>query len=110
MSTRRINVSPNDCIPMKEMERDFYNSTNYLYIKRRINDKGFNDAYAPRAIPNEELRKYEVFDGIHRLKAAQDLELKTIPLIVEDISREDAIIEGYTANRSHAWYNAIDKA
>jgi len=103
-------IEPRQCIPMPELERAFYDQSNYFYLKRTISRDGYNPAYPVRAIYNRKLKKNEVFDGIHRIKVSQDLGLDFIPIIIEDIARAEAIAEGYKANRTHAWYNTMDKA
>jgi ParB-like chromosome segregation protein Spo0J len=105
-----MKVRPDQCVPMTEMKRDFYDQSNYFYLRRTISQDGFNDAYPLRAIYNSTTGKYEVFDGIHRLQVAQDLGLDSIPLKVESVSRSVALGEGYKANRTHAHYNTMDKA
>lgn len=101
-----------DCMPMPELERKFYDSSNYRYLKKVIEKEGFKSAYPVRAIFNAKKRIWEVFDGIHRTKIAQDLGIPTIPLIDETgvLTRQQAIAEGIKANKTHASYNCMDIA
>ena len=105
-------IKTDDCVAMPELSRQFYNDSAYRYLKRIIEKDGFNKAYAVRAVWNGRKKKWEVFDGIHRLKVAQDLEIKKIPLIDETdfYNRRQAIAEGIKANKTHASYNPIDLA
>lgn len=105
-----IYVKPYDCVSMKEMLRDFYDRGNFTYLYNVINRDGYKPAYPLRALENNDLKKYEVFDGIHRLEVAQKLNLPFIPISVERLTRSEAVAQGFKANRTHAWYNTIDKA
>jgi len=99
-------------MPMPELERRFYDSSNYRYLRKVIETEGFKSAYPVRAIFNGRKGIYEVFDGIHRTKIAQDLGIPTIPLIDETgvLTRQQAIAEGIKANKTHASYNSMDIA
>jgi ParB family chromosome partitioning protein len=105
-------VKTADCMPMPELERKFYDSSNYRYLRKVIEKEGFKSAYPVRAIFNAKKRIWEVFDGIHRTKIAQDLGIPTIPLIDETgvLTRQQAIAEGIKANKTHASYNSMDIA
>jgi len=99
-------------VPLVELERRFYNEPSFQYLKRTIQRDGFKSCYPVRAIYNPRIDKYEVFDGIHRLKVAQSLGISKIPLIDETgkYTRQQAIAEGIKANRTHAYYNPMDLA
>lgn len=105
-------VSIEDCEPLIALERDYYDQSNFLYLKKTIERDGFKKVYPVRAIFNHRKNKYEIFDGIHRLKVAQTLGIKKIPLEDETAlyTKEQAIAEGIKANRTHAYYNPIDLA
>lgn len=105
-------VNTKDCLPMPELVRDFYNDSAFRHLKRVIEKDGFKKVYPVRAIFNGRIERYEIFDGIHRLKVAQALDIKKIPLEDETglLTREQAIAEGIKANTTHASYNDIDKA
>jgi ParB/RepB/Spo0J family partition protein len=105
-------VKVEDCEPLRELERRFYSDSSFNYLLRTIERDGFKSCYPVRAIWNEKLGKYEVFDGIHRTKVAQRLGIKKIPLIDETgkLTRQQAIAEGIKANQTHAYYSPIDKA
>jgi ParB family chromosome partitioning protein len=105
-------VKTADCMPMPELERKFYDSSNYRYLRKIIEKEGFKSAYPVRAIFNAKKHIWEVFDGIHRTKIAQDLGIPTIPLIDETgiLTRQQAIAEGIKANKTHASYNCMDIA
>jgi len=91
---------------MVELQRRFYDQSSYSYLKRVIGTEGFNDAYPVRIVGNE------VFDGIHRTKVSQDLDIPKIPVLdyTGILTRQKAIAEGIKANQTHASYNPIDKA
>ena len=110
MRTKYVNSK--DCIPMIELEREFYDHSNFLYLKRTIERDGFKPCYPVRAIFNRRKDRYEVFDGIHRVKVAQNLGITKIPLIDETgvLTRQQAIVEGIKANKTHAAYNPMDQA
>jgi ParB family chromosome partitioning protein len=99
-------------MPMPELERTFYDQSNYRYLRNIIAKEGFKPAYPVRAVFSERKKKYEVFDGIHRIKIAQDLGIPRISLIDETglVTRQEAIAEGIKANKTHAPYNYIDLA
>jgi len=105
-------VGAEDCEPLIELERDYYDQSNFLYLKKTIERDGFKKVYPVRAIFDRRKNKYEIFDGIHRLKVAQTLGIKKIPLEDETalLTREQAIAEGIKANRTHAYYNPMDLA
>ena len=103
-------VKPSQCIPMPELLRDFYDQGSYNYLKKIISEDGFDPAYPLKAIYSEKLGMYEVFDGIHRSEAAKALGLKKIPVIAKELSRVEALSEGYKANKTHARYNVMDQA
>ena len=97
---------------MPELERQFYDQSNYRYLRRIIETEGFKICYPVRGIFNGRKGVYEIFDGIHRLKVAQDLGISKIPLVDETgvLTRQQAIAEGIKANKTHAYYNPMDMA
>jgi ParB-like chromosome segregation protein Spo0J len=101
-----------DCIPLPELERKFYNERDYERLKKVIARDGFKKQYAVRAIFDRKLKKYLVFDGIHRTLAAKELGYKEIPLIEETgtLTKAEVIAEGIKANCTHGYYNALDIA
>lgn len=105
-------VKTEDCEPLRELERRFYNDASFAYLKRTIQRDGFKSCYPVRAIFNKTKDRYEVFDGIHRVKVAHSLGITKIPLIDETgkLTKQQAIAEGIKANRSHAYYNPMDIA
>jgi len=105
-------VNPSDCIPMQELEREFYDPSNFSYLRRVMERDGFKPCYPPRGIFNDEIGKFEIFDGIHRLAVAKGLGISKIPLEDETgiLTRSQAIVEGIKANKTHAYYNPIDMA
>jgi ParB-like chromosome segregation protein Spo0J len=109
-SIRPVNTS--ECIPMPELNRKYYDQSNFFYLKNVIQHDGFDKSYPIRAIYNKKKKKYEVFDGIHRLRVAEALEIKKIHLLDESsfLTRAMAIAKGIKANKSHASYNPIDIA
>ena len=109
---RAKKVKTVDCMPMPELERQFYDPFNYRYLRKIIGTEGFKPCYPVRGIYNRRKDVNEIFDGIHRLKVAQDLGISKIPLIDETgvLTRQEAIAEGIKANRTHAYYNCIDMA
>jgi ParB-like chromosome segregation protein Spo0J len=112
ISLRAKLVKTTDCIPMPELERTFYDQSNFRYLRKVIDSEGFKSAYPVRAVFNGRRSVFEVFDGIHRTKIAQDLGIPRIPLIDETgiLTRQQAIAEGIKANKTHASYNPIDIA
>jgi ParB family chromosome partitioning protein len=110
MKSKRFKVK--DIVPMKELEREFYDPSKLLNLKKSIAVDGFDDAYPIRVIWNPKLKKFEAFDGIHRLLATIANEIPTIPVIDETglMTRQQALIKGIKANFSHASYNPIDMA
>jgi hypothetical protein len=102
-----------DCVPMAELERQYYDPSNFHKLKMMIEEQGQKKCYAIRVIWNEELQKYEIFCGIHRWKAVKALgHVDWIYAINETgmISRELAIAEGINDNSTHASYNPMDLA
>ncbi len=110
MKPKYVNVD--DCIPMPQTERKHYNERSYNYLKKVIARDSFKQQYAVRAIFDKKLKKYLVFDGAHRIKAAKALGIKKIPLVdeTETLTIPQAIAEGIKANSTHAYYNALDIA
>lgn len=105
-------VKTNDCVPLRELERQFYSDVSFARLKRIIERDGFKSCFPVRAIYNKRQDRYEVFDGIHRVKVAHSLGIKKIPFIDETgkYTRQQAIAEGIKANISHAYYNPMDLA
>jgi ParB family chromosome partitioning protein len=105
-------VDTADCEPLIELERDYYDQANFLYLKKTIERDGFKKVYPVRAIFDRRRNRYQIFDGIHRLKVAQALGIKKMPLEDETalLTKEHAIAEGIKANRTHAYYNPMDLA
>jgi len=103
-------INTSDCIPMLELDRKYYDQSNFFFIKNVIQKDGFDRAYPIRGIYNKEKGKFEIFDGIHRLKAAEALEIKKIPFIDDTsfLTRPMAIAKGIKANKTHAAYNPMD--
>jgi ParB-like chromosome segregation protein Spo0J len=97
---------------MRELERRYYDPSNYSYLRRVIERDGFKECYPIRVIRNKKKEGNEVFDGIHRWKVAKDLGIVRIPAIDETnfCTRPMAVAEGIKANKSHANYNPIDVA
>jgi len=110
LKSRKVKTA--DCIPLPELERQFYDQSNYRYLRRIIETEGFKPCYPIRGVFNKRKDVYEIFDGIHRLKVSQDLGISKIPLIDETgvLTRQQAIAEGIKANKTHAYYNPIDMA
>ena len=94
-------VKTADCTPMPELERTFYDPSHYRYLRNIIEKEGLKSAYPVRAIYSEKKKKFQVFDGIHRTKIAQDLGISSIPLIDETglLNKQEAIAEGIKATR-----------
>lgn len=107
------NIQLNACVPMPEVNRQYYNPFDYLNLKRLIEKDGYDRAYPVRVIWNEEKEVYEVFDGIHRLQILKELgTYSTIPAIDETgfLLRHQAIAKGIKANQFRAPYNPMDLA
>ena len=104
------NIMIKDCVPMAEVNRQYYNPWDYNALKRVIKKRGYDNRYAIRAIWNEETEAYEVFDGIHRLQIARDLGHSTIPVFDETgkMTRQEAITIGIQANQNRSAYNPMD--
>jgi ParB-like chromosome segregation protein Spo0J len=97
---------------MEELSREFYDQSNFSYLKRVMERDGFKRCYPIRGIFNDEIGKFEIFDGIHRLAVAKDLGITKIPLEDETgiLTKSQAIVEGIKANKTHAYYNPMDMA
>jgi ParB-like chromosome segregation protein Spo0J len=106
------NVPIKDCVPMQEVNRQYYNPYDYNALKRVIRKRGYDKRYAIRAFWNKEEEVYEVFDGIHRLQIARDLGHSTIPVFDESgkLTRQDAITIGIQVNQNRSAYNPMDLA
>lgn len=102
-------VNTNDCIPMKELDREYYDQSNYSYLKKVIESDGFSPAHPLRGIFNKEIEKYEIFVGIHRLAIAKEIGITKVPLSDETdvLTRPRAIALGIKENKSHAYYNFL---
>ena len=94
---------------MPELKRRFYNERDYVRLKKVIARDGFKKQYAVRAIYDKKLRKYLVFDGIHRTLIAKELGINEIPLFDETgtLTQSELIAEGIKANATHGYYNAL---
>lgn len=112
-NARIIDIRLKDCVPMPEVERQYYNHLDYLDLKKVIKKDGYDRAYPVRVLWNNRKRAFEVFDGIHRLSIMKELRIsKTIPAIDESkfLTRTEAIAIGIKVNRFRAPYNPIDLA
>lgn len=100
------------CVPMPELEREFYDDSNYQKLKRSVASEGLKACYPIRVVWNEKKRVYEVFVGIHRLRAAKEIgRFTSIPAIVEtELDKQQAFAEGIIDNHTHAALNPIDFA
>ena len=99
------------CVPMPEVDREFYNAKDYAGLKRVIRKDGYDRSYPIRAIYDSERKLYEVFDGIHRMKIMKELGKPTIPAIIEKVmTRADVIAKGIKANQHRSANNPIDLA
>lgn len=110
---RICNLNLDDCMPMPEVERKFYNHFDYLNLRKLIQNDGYDRAYPIRVLWNSKKKVYEIFDGIHRWKILKDLgTFSTIPVIDETgfLNRTQAIAKGIKANEFRAPYNPIDLA
>ena len=102
-----------DIVPMPEVERQYYNPIDYQNLKGLIEKDGYDESYPIRVLWNEDIGKYEAFDGIHRLKIEKELELRSsIPTIDETsfLTRSMAVAKGIKANQFRSPYNPIDIA
>jgi ParB/RepB/Spo0J family partition protein len=107
------NICLKDCIPMPEVNRQYYNHFDYLNLKHLIEEDGFDRAYPIRVIKNKEKNVFEVFDGIHRMQIMKEIGLyTTIPAIDETsfLTRPNAVAKGIKANQFRAPYNPMDLA
>lgn len=112
-NARILNLRLKDCVPMPEVERQYYNHLDYFDLKRVIKKDGYDKAYPIRVLWNKKEKVYETFDGIHRLNIMKELGIsKTIPAIDDSdfLTRTEAIAKGIKANRYRAPYNPIDLA
>jgi len=99
-----------DCIPMPELGRSYYDQTSYFYLKNTLEKEGWKPNYPASAIFNEKLGKWEVFVGVHRLKIAKELGIHEIPVVQSHVTREQAIADGIKSNMKQGPYNPIDIA
>jgi ParB/RepB/Spo0J family partition protein len=107
--TTRIPVK--DCIPMPEVFRQNYNQYDWKNLKNAIENDGYDSAYPVRGIWHN--RKFEVFDGAHRLQAVKEIGLMSkIPAIDETsfLTRAKAISIGIKVNQNRSAYNPMDLA
>jgi len=107
-----VMVRVSKLIPMREVERPYYDPDAYKHLKACIEQDGFKKADAVSGRWSEKKQKYEIFAGTHRLQVAQELKLKRIPMWKysgDELTRVDAIAEGYLENATHAAYNPMDK-
>ncbi|OGV52929.1 MAG: hypothetical protein A2017_09270 [Lentisphaerae bacterium GWF2_44_16] len=66
----------------------------YQSILANMKKDGFNKAYPLQVIENAEEKNYLVYDGLTRMKAAQELGLKEVPvLICQDKMNHDEILQ-----------------
>jgi len=104
------NVKTEECIPMPELGRNFYDTKHYFSLKQALEKEGWKPNYPASAIFNKELSKWEIYVGVHRLKIAKEIGLPTIPLVPSTIPRDRAIAEGINSNLRQGPYNAVDIA
>lgn len=76
-------LHPNDWNPNKMNERQ------YAAELESIKTYGFIDPITVRAHPSKK-RQYEILDGEHRWRAAQELGIDTLPLVVVDVDDVNA--------------------
>jgi hypothetical protein len=98
--------------PMKEVSRPYYYSEGYKYLKESIDRDGFKPADAVWGRWNKSKRKFEIFSGTHRLNAAKEIGISSIPMwdFTGLLTRGFAIAEGIKENLSHVAYNPMDRA
>lgn len=100
--------------PMEEVEREVYDPAKLKRLKEDIRRHGIHNPL--HAIKKPKTRdKYEVFIGIHRLMCAKSLakenkEFSYVPVIIEDIPREEAIAKGFRDNDLQEPVNPMDTA
>jgi ParB/RepB/Spo0J family partition protein len=105
-----IMIPLDKCVPMPELEREFYDDSNYQRLKENIDDRGLDKTSPIKVLPTDGV--YEIYAGIHRWKAAKELgRFGNIPAFIDwEIDRQQALAEGIIDNHTHASYNPVDFA
>lgn len=112
MSQMALDVSKIE--PMKEVERQVYDPNKLKRLREDIRRHGIHNAIHVIKKPKSKDR-YETFIGIHRLKCAKaltekDRQFSYVPVIIENISREEAIAKGFRDNNLQEPINPMDTA
>jgi len=110
MSTQIKYVLASNCVSMPELGRSFYDNKHYFELKDAMSKGGWKPNYPASALFSTALNKWEIFVGVHRLKIAKEIGIKTIPIIETTVSREEAIAEGIKSNMMQGPYNVMDIA
>jgi ParB/RepB/Spo0J family partition protein len=105
-----VRIPLDKCVPMPELEREFYDDANYQRLKQNIFDRGLDATSPIKVLPTDGV--YEIYVGIHRWKAAKELgTFGRIPAFIDyEIDRQQAFAEGINDNHTHSSYNPVDFA
>lgn len=105
-----VNIPLSKVVAMPEAERPYYDPEHMKKLQRSIRVLGFLKEKAVSGRWNEELGKYEIFVGTHRLIASQREKPKEFWMWkVLGISRKDAILLAFIDNDTNAPMNPMQK-
>ena len=109
---RIIDIETRKVRPLDGIEREVYSPHKYGRLKRDIMQNGIKN---PLRVTKERKRSKRLSErflchvGVHRLKAAKELGLPTVPCIIEDLSPIDALAEGFKDNDMQVSMNPMDQ-
>jgi ParB family transcriptional regulator, chromosome partitioning protein len=85
-----------------------YNPASLEELKNSIRDKGVLQPILVRSIDDH--GGYEVVAGERRLRAAQELNLKTIPVLIRELTDQEALVIALVENIQREQLNPIEEA
>lgn len=101
-------VSIKDVVPDEKQPRKYFDASKMHSLKESIKEHGIINPIIVEKMPNE---KYLVVDGERRYRAAQELNLKEIPVLVTKSSSDtERLIRQFNIQEQHAEWTPIEKA
>jgi ParB family transcriptional regulator, chromosome partitioning protein len=99
-------VSPSKIVPSVFQPRRYFDSTKLLELQESIQRLGILEPLVVRALGKD---KYELIGGERRWRCAKNLKLQTVPVVVLELSDEEAYLAALHDNSQREDLNPIDE-